>query len=369
MAVPEHTIYHVFSTFAVGGPQRRFAALAREMPAFHHVISAMDNTYDAQELLRGQCSYEIRPVEIEKGSGFSPANIRHLREHIKTVSAGLLCTYNWGSIEAVMANGTVLPGKSLTPHLHFEDGFGPDESPTRQNWKRSFARCLLLRNTRIIVPSNVLKNLACSKWGLNPKNVIYIPNGVNLERFQGGQRLSDERLVIGTLGALRKEKNFARLLRVYAQASIAEKARLVIAGDGPERAALQALTLEMGLQDDVAFSGHTENPEEVHATFDIFALSSDTEQMPIALLEAMACSLPVISTDVGDVAQMVAEENRRFILPLMDEDRLAQALSELVNDPQGRKTLGYLNRRRVEQAYSHEAMVSQYQTIFSQILR
>ena len=70
-----------------------------------------------------------------------------------------------------------------------------------------------------------------------------------------------------------------------------------------------------------------------------------------------------------EATSLVAEENRRFILPLMDEDRLAQALSELVNDPQGRKTLGDLNRRRVEQAYSHEAMVSQYQTIFSQILR
>ena len=368
MASRKQTIYHIFSTFAVGGPQRRFAMLAREMPDYHHVISAMDNQYEAESLLQGHCSYQCHPVSMQKSGGFSVSNIRHLREQMQDLSPDMLCTYNWGSIEAVIANGGQVSGKALVPHLHFEDGFGPDESPTEQNWKRVLARRLFLRNTQVVVPSRVLETLATRKWGLRARLVKYMPNGVSLERFQPVTDRHDERLVIGTLGALRAEKNIARFIRAYQQADITDKARLVIAGDGPDRPHLEALVREHGVQDDVTFSGHTDKPEEVYAGFDLFALSSDTEQMPIALLEAMACSLPVVATDVGDVASMVSGENAPYVLQKSDEAGFSRALAILVDDMALRRELGRHNRQKVAELFSQEQMVNQYKAVFSQIL-
>ncbi|MCI5044724.1 MAG: glycosyltransferase [Aquisalinus sp.] len=368
MASRKQTIYHIFSTFAVGGPQRRFAMLAREMPDYHHVISAMDNQYEAEFLLQGHCSYQCHPVSIQKSGGFSVSNIKHLREQMQELSPDILCTYNWGSIEAVIANGGQVSGKALVPHLHFEDGFGPDESPAKQNWKRVLARRLFLRNTQVVVPSRVLENLATRKWGLPAPRIKYMPNGVSLERFQPVEGSGDDRLAIGTLGALRAEKNIARLIRAYQQADIADKARLVIAGDGPDRPHLEALVKEHGLQGDVTFSGHTDKPEEVYAGFDLFALSSDTEQMPIALLEAMASGLPVVATDVGDVASMVSSENTPYVLQKSDEAGFARALATLVGNREVRLEVGRHNRQQVAEHFSQEQMTNQYKVLFRQIL-
>ena len=95
-------------------------------------------------------------------------------------------------------------------------------------------------------------------------------------------------------------------------------ARLVIVGDGPERAALERLSRRARAGRAGGFAGHLADPAPLYAGFDIFALSSDTEQMPLSVLEAMASGLPVAATDVGDVAAMLAAENQAFVTPLDD---------------------------------------------------
>ena len=110
----------------------------------------------------------------------------------------------------------------------------------------------------------------------------------------------------------------------------------MIVGDGAERPALQALAAELGLAERVEFAGHQADTPAFYARFDVFALSSDTEQMPLSVIEAMASGLPVVSTDVGDVRLMVAAENAPFITGL-DEDSMTGALAALVADPAARQ--------------------------------
>ena len=187
-----------------------------------------------------------------------------------------------------------------------------------------FRRWALARCEKLVVPSHQLAALARGVWKLPANRVAYIPNGVDLARFTrlprdqipGFTRRPGE-LVIGTVAPLRPEKNIGRLIRVFADLDRSLDVRLVVAGDGGERRALEQLARELGIGDRVIFVGQV-TPETVLGAFDIFALSSDTEQMPNALLEAMAAGRAIAAVDVGDVKATVCDENRAFIVPRDD---------------------------------------------------
>ena len=186
------------------------------------------------------------------------------------------------------------------------DGFGPEERAT-QIPRRVLTRRMALRRTPVVLPSRNLVRIATEVWKLPPRVIRYVPNGVDLARFStGGDQRGAAEPVIGTVAALRAEKNIARLLRASPRC---RSGRLVIVGDGPERAALEALAAALGVAERVRFAGHHQDTAAFYAQFDVFALSSDTEQMPLSVIEAMASGLPVVSTDVGDVRLMVAEAN------------------------------------------------------------
>jgi glycosyltransferase involved in cell wall biosynthesis len=151
--------------------------------------------------------------------------------------------------------------------------------------------------------------IATDDWRLRPDVIRHVPNGIDLARFAVPPSRGAEAPVIGAVAALRPEKNLQRLLRAFAQVLPRHPARLVIVGDGADRMCLQALSTELGIADNVAFTGQRDDAPALYAGFDLFALSSDTEQMPLSVMEAMASGLPVAATDVGDVAGMVAAEN------------------------------------------------------------
>jgi glycosyltransferase involved in cell wall biosynthesis len=98
-------------------------------------------------------------------------------------------------------------------------------------------------------------------------------------------------------------------------------------------------------------------------------LSSDSEQYPIALLEAMTSAIPVVSTDVGDVKNIVARENRPFIVPRTDEASLAQAIRELTNDAGLREKLGIANRALACALYDEETMFARYRQLYGSAMK
>ena len=125
------------------------------------------------------------------------------------------------------------------------------------------------------------------------------------------------------------------------------------------------LAAALGL-DDLHMAGFMDQPWRFVGLFDIFALSSDGEQFPISLVEAMAAAVPVASMDVGDVINMVAPENRSFVVP--DEAGLAQALGTLATDPDLRARLGAANRDRAVRDYAEQAMVDAYASLYGEAL-
>ncbi len=352
----------VFATFGVGGPQVRFAAVANRYGArYQHLIVPMDGVTAAKERLDPRLDVTFPEVEIRKGD--SRASRRLFRAKLREWQPDVLVTHNWGSIEWAMAN---LP--RVCRHIHIEDGFGPEEQST-QLTRRVWTRRLVLARRTVVVPSRNLERIAKSVWRLPARRVMYIPNGIDLDRFatprdpKPATHGGGDRLIIGTVSALRPEKNFPRLLRAFRLAGEQCAARLVLAGSGPEREGLQRLAAQLGISDRVHFAGHVAAPAALYAEFDVFALSSDTEQMPLSVIEAMAAGLPVAGTDVGDVRTMLAPENAPFIGPRSDE-ALATSLLTLLRDPALRRRVGEANRLKAQTDYDQETMFQAYAALF-----
>lgn len=356
------TIVHVFPSFARGGQQMRLATVARGLgDRFRHRIISLDGEVSAQDAFDPQ-TIEVETFAAKKSAGLSLSNMRELARRI--AGGDLLCTYNFGSLEAALANRR---GPKL-PHLHFEDGFGPDETLSRQKLRRVLARRLLLADSLVVVPSRGLEELALEKWRLKRANLRRIVNGVEIARFARPRGVKNDAspVVVGSVGALRPEKNYLRLIGAFAKVAHGKAAKLMICGEGPQRERLRVVAGKSGC--DIDLSGETSSPEKAYATFDIFALSSDTEQAPLSLMEAMAAGLAVAATDVGDIREMVAEENRPFITPLGDDEALAGALARLIADPGLRARLGAANAAKARQVFGAARMIEDFRALFSEAL-
>lgn len=349
-------LLHVFPSFSYGGQQARLATLACALgPGFRHHIVALDGDLAARSLFDKAVDATFTPFKMKKSSGFSLTNIMRLHRLIAEAAPDLLCTYNWGSIEAVIANRL---GRQA-PLIHFEDGFGPDERIDRQSPKRVRARRLILARSDVVVPSHGLEKGARELWRL--KRVHRIENGVDFEKMQSGKRGHNNGLVVGSLGALRPEKNYARLISAFVTADREGRARLEIFGGGPEHDRLRALA---GENQRISLPGPTAAAADAYARFDVFALSSDTEQAPVSLMEAMAAGLPAVATNVGDIEDMVAEENRAFITPAGDDDAFANALAQLLQNPTVRAEIGAANKRKAKTTFSLERMAEAHRTLY-----
>ena len=283
----------------------------------------------------------------------------------------LVLSYNWGAMDGVMAHRLFARAMDLPPLIHHEDGFNADEAVSLKPARNLYRRVALQRADALVVPSVRLESIARQVWKQPASKVHLIRNGIDVARYGDATALdvmpalrrSPGKLVIGTLAGLRPVKNLSRLVRAVAPHR--DRLQLVIVGEGPERDAIVAQAAACGMED-LCMAGFMAEPWRFVGLFDIFALSSDSEQFPISLVEAMAAGVPVASMDVGDVANMVAPENRLFIVP--DEAGLSDAIGMLARDEALRARLGAANRARAARDFTEAAMVDAYARLYGQAL-
>jgi glycosyltransferase involved in cell wall biosynthesis len=364
-------LVHVFPTFTVGGVQHRIIRVAKALrKKYRHTVIALDGNFEAAVGLEDDPIFSFEVIQVVKSPFVSMRNLASSRAALRRLRPDLLLTYNWGAVEWALANRA----PKFCRHLHLESGFGPDESPERQLWRRTKARRLFLAGCdRIVVPSLVLQDVATRIWQLSPDRVRYVPNGIDCSRFANlpdrnlitSLRVSDGNMVVGTVAALRPEKNLLRLIRVFAALPRDLPAQLLIVGDGPEHADLARAAANLDISDRVIFAGALANPERILGRFDVFVLTSDTEQMPNSILEAMAASRAVVATDVGDVRRMLAAENADFVVPVDNEAAMTDHLLYLLRDLPLRDRIGQANQERVRVEYALEQMVDRYDALFS----
>ena len=369
MSAEPRRILHVFSTFDPGGPQLRQANLIGKLPAhWSHEILAMDGREGARRHLPGDrdCSFVAAP----KAKGLLAAS--SLGRFLAERRADLILTYNWGAFDMLAAARI----KGLRPLLHVVDGFRPDEAQREIGRRRLARRLLYPRVDGVVVISEQLRDLARQSWHVPAAKLHFIPNGIDLERYSCGERsvararwnLPEHALVLGAVGGLRPVKDHATLLRAFAHLEAGPGTLLAIAGDGLLRTELMALTSELGIEDRVRFLGHVDDTSELYAALDLLVFSSQSEQMPITALEAMASSLPIVATAVGDLPKMLPQAPVELLVPTQDPEALAACIQPFLKSPDLRKETGLANLTRCRETYSEEAMVESWQELLSELL-
>lgn len=348
------TVLHAFSTFDYGGAQARFVQLANAWgPRYRHLIVSMDGGMQAAHRLAPDVVWEAVSIQNKRGGGL--ANRSAFRKLLVHHRPDLMLTYNWGAIEWAAAN---LP--QLVPHVHVEDGFGPSEVE-RQLARRVWARRFLLglANADLVVPSKRLANLARA-WWIPGSRCRYIPNGVHVTDDRPANTAITGPIVVGTVAGLRREKNIARLLTAFARLRPDHNARLLIVGDGPERPALEVLARDLGIEHATEFAGYLAQPSDRLRQMHLFALSSDTEQQPLSLLEAMAEGVPVLATDVGDVSIMLPRSFANFTLCRADDGAFTEALSLMLSRRDRWSEISAAGFLAVKSKFSFESMLEKW---------
>lgn len=366
-------VLHCHSTFSAGGKEVRSARL---MNAFgdamvHTIVSAEPEAMGARALIAPGIKVRF-PQDFPALKGLpTPGRLAALAETLKPYD--LVCTYNWGAMDVAMAHTVFARAYGLPPLVHHEDGFNEDEAGGLKPRRNLYRRAALRGAARVIVPSTGLERIALGPWAQPPEKVLRIANGIDTAAFAAPPQPGALRVVkrkgerwIGTLAGLRAVKQLPLL--VQAVAELPEDWHLVICGEGPERDRIRAAAEAAEISHRVHLPGAVPDPAQVIGLFDIFALSSASEQFPLSVVEAMAAGLPVAAPDVGDIRQMVAEENRGFVAVPEDAQALAAMLAELAADPALRARIGAANRARAAAHYDAAQMVAQYRAAYGAAL-
>jgi sugar transferase (PEP-CTERM/EpsH1 system associated) len=364
-------VAHLIYRLDIGGLETLLVDAINRMPAHryrHAVICLTDYTEFAQRITRPG----VELVALHKPPGLELGTHKRLFKLLRTMRPSVLHTYNLGTIEY---HATALLA-GVPVRVHAEHGRDASD-PHGVNRKHNLLRRLLVPAIDRYVPvSRDLQRWLQGVVGIPQAKVELIDNGVDTERFRpaAGEASNEpwnapSAFVIGSVGRLQDVKDQATLIDAFAllRTMLPEqqhRLRLVLVGDGPLRAGLAQRIADAGLQDCAWLPGARSDVAPVMRSFSLFALSSIAEGTPVTMLEAMASGLPVVSTAVGGIPDLVQDGASGALVPAGDPQRLAEALATYVIDAERTRAHGAAGRARIEQQYSVSAMLAHYVALY-----
>jgi glycosyltransferase involved in cell wall biosynthesis len=239
--------------------------------------------------------------------------------------------------------------------------------------RNALSRWLYSRAKRIVTAGEALKRDLIERTGVPVERIESVPTGADPAVYHPGDKraarsrlgLQGEATLIGIVATLRSWKGHRYLLEALPQGTT-----LVIVGDGPQRAALEAQVTAAGLQSRVRFAGNQRDVVPWLQALDIFALPSyANEGVPQALLQAMLVGLPCVTTDVGSIGELAVDRRTALIVPPQDTAALRAALERLMRDAALREQLGAAARRHCAERMSYERMLDRMEAIYREAAR
>ncbi|HSL47817.1 MAG TPA: TIGR03088 family PEP-CTERM/XrtA system glycosyltransferase [Candidatus Deferrimicrobiaceae bacterium] len=363
-------VVHAVHSLAVGGLENGVVNVVNGTAAeFRHVIVCMTTEGPMRERLRPG----VEVLAIGKRRGHDVRAFVRLARTLRRLRPRIVHSRNWAAFDAVAAARLV----GVPFVVHGEHGREIGDPHGRRRRRNQARRLLAPLVSRFITVSEDLRRWLIQEVGLPAHKITTIHNGVDLSRFgdlEGHTArlrlgLSEEALVIGTVGRLDPVKDQTGLVRAFAMVLKAHPAAvLVIAGDGPCRADLLALVAELRIADRVRLLGARSDVPAVLAAMDVFALPSVAEGISNTILEAMASGLPVVATRVGGSPELIEDGVGGALVPPRDPAALAGALTAYLEEPGLRSLHGKSARQRVTDRFGLERMCEAYAGVYRSLL-
>ncbi|MCV7217457.1 glycosyltransferase [Mycobacterium crocinum] len=260
-----------------------------------------------------------------------------------------------------------LVGKPVVATLHLS----PQPHSSRGEWlKERMSVRIPARLGRLVLVSQHAFDQYARRHGPARSTWRVIPNGVNVTRYsaRGGQR-STERPVWAVVAALRPDKNHVDLIRAWAGVvQVYPGATLLVIGDGPSRADIEAAVADAGLEASVQLLGRREDVPDILRTVDGVVSASVDEALPTALIEAGACGLPVVASDAGGTREIVVDGVTGRLVPLRDVPALTAALVEVIGNPYLAARFGAAGRAQAEEKYSMRTWIARLEELYREVI-
>ena len=363
-------ILHLTETSEPGGSETVLACIARNLDStrYRSVVCLLSEGWLSDHLRNSGVRYVI----IENKRSFDPVflvKLVHLmkREKIHLVHSHEFMMNVYGAVAARIAQVPMIG--TVHSMLYFTE-------KTRRilAYKLSTRLC-----SRLVAVSDNLKKLLTDELKVgNPSKILTIYNGIDLNRYVIGYpnlRLRDQMgisagtLVAGTVGSLFKVKGIPYLLDAVSKVvTCFPNFKLLIIGEGDQESTLRHEVVSMGLEETVEFLGFRNDIPELLNLLDVYICASVSEGLSLSILEAMAAGKPVIATEVGGNPELVIPGKNGFLVPPRNPDALAERIMVALKDKNLRQSMGQMGRRIVEERFSLERMIDNYQILYERLL-
>ena len=236
-------------------------------------------------------------------------------------------------------------------------------------------RWAVISSDAVTAVSDWLKRKTIEQLCVEETPIEVIPNFIEPERFEAVRHLPGARRwakpgekILIHVSNFRPVKRVMDVLEVYLRVREKMPARLLLLGDGPDRAKLESRCREVGCCDGVVFLGNHPAVEEILHGADLFLLPSAGESFGLAALEALSCEVPVIAADAGGVPEVIEEGVDGLLFPVGDVDAMARGALELLGDPERHRAFARRGRERAVARFSEDAIVARYRALYEQVL-
>ncbi len=366
----------VIPDLRIGGAERHAATLLCELAARGHRV-AIVCIEAGGPMAHGLAEAGVTVVELALGTAWkwrmlaSGSRVAHA---LHQLAPDVVMTSGYS---AEVLTRLVLRGRADQPLLSWKHNighlgrFGVRDRLTERVLGRWVTRYLAVSYTQVGYLRGYLR--------LDPARIVVLRNAIELlDRASDVERattrrelgVAGEQVIIGCVAVLRSEKDHATLIKALALLPKSSMAVLVLVGDGPLRENLAELARAKGLAERVRFLGTREDVPRLLATFDVAVLASQTvENLPYAALEAMASGLPVVSTAVGAMAELIDDGVTGWLIPPRSPTMLADRLSRLIYDAGVRARMGEAARERVTAGFQLTQLVSATEREVREVIR
>jgi sugar transferase (PEP-CTERM/EpsH1 system associated) len=365
-------VAHVLYRLDFGGLENGVVNLINRMPRerYRHAIVCLAGF--GEEFRRRLQRDDVAVVSLDKRPGKDIAMYGRAWQLLRRLRPAIIHTRNLGAVDLQW----VAWAAGVRRRVHGEHGWEAAD-PEGRNPRSVRIR----RACRPVIQRYVPMSQDLAKWlqdciGVAPGRIRQLYNGVDTRRFSPGNGPDDTRagtITVGTVGRLDPVKNQARLLRAVAELrrrepQSAHRLRLLIVGDGPLRASLEALAAQLEMQEIVEFAGARIDTPDLLRRMDVFVLPSINEGISNTVLEAMATGLPVVAARVGGNPELVQDGVTGCLYDPAPDGALEQALLPYLLDGSLRRRHGLAGRERALREFGLDAMVQRYLELYDEMM-